>query len=47
MILLKFGGITMPIKKEDKSLEDEDEEDVPEVDSEDADGDTISDDDEI
>ena len=45
MILLKFGGITMPKNKEEKLLE-EDEED-PEVDPEDPDSGTIPDDDEF
>jgi hypothetical protein len=46
MILLKFGGITMPKKEEDKSLEEEDEED-PDTDPEDSDSETIPDDEEF
>lgn len=46
MILLKFGGITMPIKKEDKSLE-EDEDEILDEDSEDSDGETIPEDDDF
>jgi hypothetical protein len=46
MILLKFGGITMPKKEEIKSLEDEDEED-PEMDPDESDSDPVSDDDEF
>jgi len=42
MMLFKFGGLNMVKKEEDKLLE-EDEED-PEMDSEDAEGDTLSDD---
>ena len=46
MILLKFGGITMPKSKVDKSLEEEDEEEI-DADSEDSDGETIPEDDEF
>jgi hypothetical protein len=46
MILLKFGGITMPKKEEIKSLEEEDEED-PEMDPDESDSDPVSDDDEF
>lgn len=45
MILLKFGGITMPKSKVDKLPED-DEEELDE-DSEDSDGETIPEDDEF
>lgn len=47
MILLKFGGITMPKKEEIKSLEEEDEEENPDMDSDESDGDGLSDDDEF
>lgn len=43
MILLKFGGITMPKKEEEKLLEEDEDEEL-DVDSEESDSDPISDD---
>lgn len=46
MILLKFGGITMPKSEEEKLLEEDEDEEL-DVDSEESDSDTLPDDDEI
>jgi hypothetical protein len=47
MILLKFGGITMPKKEEIKSLEEDEDEEDPEMDPDESEGDGLSDDDEF
>jgi hypothetical protein len=46
MILLKFGGITMPKSEEEKLLE-EDEDGELDIDSEESESETLSDDEEF